>query len=224
MVPIGCRWATAASRPGVLPLLLASVGEQVDQGEAVAELLGATALSVVRPVHGVADAKEDVHLEATAWRGAHVGAEGAVRGGVPGHLVADPRLVCERLVDRTLGDDDEAGVVAVEELEPGELAGEPGAARALPFLTGEPHVVVDDQLGLAFEKVHEPNRAVGALEGVVGQLHHRKAPTCSCDGVELTSRGLLPYAERSGGGFPGMLVDDRRNGDRPAGVAVCGLC
>jgi hypothetical protein len=47
---------------------LASVGEQVDQGEAVTELLGATALGVVRPVHGVADAKEDVHLETTAWR------------------------------------------------------------------------------------------------------------------------------------------------------------
>ena len=140
------------------------------------------------------------------------------------HLVAHPRLVRERLVDRALGDDDEAGVVVVEELQPGELAGEPGAARALPFLTGEPHVVVDDQLGLAFEHVHEANRAVGALEGVVRQFHHREAPAGSCDGVELASRGLLPYAELGQGSFPRVLVDDRRNGDRLARVVGCGVC
>ena len=198
----------------VLPLLLASVRQQVDEGEAVAELLGATALRVVRPVHGVADAEEDVHLEPTARRGTHVGSEGAVRGGVPGHLVAHPRLVGERLVDRTLGDDDEAGVVVVEELEPGELARESGAARALPCLTGEPHVVVDDQLGLAFEHVHEPNRAVGAVERVLGQLHHREATAGRGDGVELTSRGLLPYAQLGQGRLPGLLVDDRRDGGR----------
>ena len=186
----------------------------------MAELLGAAALGVVRPVHGVADAKEDVHLEAAAGRGTHVGAEGAVRGGVPGHLVADPRLVGERLVDRALGDDDEAGVVGVEELEPGELAGEPGAARALPLLAGEPHVVVDDQLALALEHVDEPNRAVGSVERVVGQLHHREASAGGGDGVELTSRGLLPDPQLSQCGFPGVLVDDRRNGGRLACVCL----
>ena len=138
-------------------------------------------------------------------------------------LLPTRALIRERLVDRALGDDDEAGVVAVEELQPGELAGEPGAARALPFLTGEPHVVVDDQLVLAVEHVHEPNRAVGSLEGVVGQFHHREAPAGSGDGVELTSRGLLPCAQLGQGSFPGVLVDDRRHGDRLAGV-VGGLC
>ncbi len=211
----GRLWPT---RGRVLPLLLASVWEQVDQSEAVADLLGTTALGVVRPVRGVADAKEDVHLEATTWRGAHVGAEGALRRGVPGHLVAHSSLIRQRFVDRTLGDDDEAGVVAVEELQPGELAGEPGATRALPLLIGEPHVVVDDQLPLAFEDVHEPNGTVGTVEGVIGKLDHWQTATGRRHGVEFTSHGLLPYPQVRQGDLPGALVDDRRNRDRLAGV------
>ena len=178
----------------------------------MAELLGTAALGVVRPVHRVADAKEHVHLEASAERSIHVGAEGAVRCGVPGHLVAHTRLVRERLVDRAWGDDDEAGVVGVEELEPGELAGEPGAARALPLLTGEPHVVIDDQLALVLEHVDEPNRAVGSVECVLGQFHHRETSAGRGDGVELTSCGLLPGAQLSQFGFPDVLIDDRRHG------------
>ena len=195
----GLRWGPTAVggrlRPAlrrVLPLLLASVGQKVDEGEAVAQLLGAAALGVVGPVDRVADPKEDVHLEAAGGRCAHVGTEGAVRRGVPGHLVAHPGLVGERLVDRTLGDDHKAGVVVVQELQPGELAGEPGAAATLPFLAGKPHVVVDDELGLALEHVRQPNRAVGSVKGVVGQLHHRQAPASGGDGVQLPGRLLFP--------------------------------
>ena len=160
----------------------------------MAELLGTAALGVVGPIHSVADPKEHVHLETAVGRSTHVGAEGAVRGGVPGHLVAHTRLVLERLVDRTLGDDDEAGVVAVEELEPGELAGETGAARALPLLTREPHVVIDDQLAPALEEIHQPNRTVGSIERVLRQFHHRQISARGRDCVELTCCGLLPNA------------------------------
>jgi hypothetical protein len=84
-------------------------------------------------------------------------------------------------------------------------------------------VVVDDQLGPALEDVHEMNRAVGAVEDVVRQLHHREAPTGRGDVVELTSRGLLPLAELGERRLPGLLVDDGRNGAILDGVAVCGL-
>src|SRR6476659_8689766 len=47
-IAVGGRLRPAVRR--VLPLLLAPVGQQIDQREAVAELLRATALGVVRPV------------------------------------------------------------------------------------------------------------------------------------------------------------------------------
>src|SRR3954452_24838283 len=119
----------------VLPLLLAPVGQQVEERERVTQLLGAATLRVVRAVRGVALTEEDVDLEATARRRTHVGAERAVGGRVPRHLVADPRLVRQRLVDRSLRDDHEPRVVGVEELEARELAREAGAAPALPLLT-----------------------------------------------------------------------------------------
>jgi hypothetical protein len=42
------------------------------------------------------------------------------------------------------------------------------------FLAGEPHVVVDDQLRLAAEHVGQPDRALLALQGVVGHRDHRQ--------------------------------------------------
>jgi hypothetical protein len=106
-------------------------------------------------------------------------------------------------------DDDEAGVVLVEKLQLPELGREPGAARALPLLTGVPHVVVRDQLRLPGEHVDEPDRAIRPLQGVVGQLHHRQPPSLSGDGVELPGGGLLPLAQLVELAAPGRLVDDR---------------
>src|ERR1700722_11100613 len=88
---LGLGPPTVGRRPGpafrrVLPFLLPSVGQEVDEGEAMAELLGAAALGVVGAVGGVAYPQEDVHLEAATWRGAHVGTEGAIHRGVPRHL------------------------------------------------------------------------------------------------------------------------------------------
>ena len=86
-------------------------------------------------------AQENVDREPAAGRGADVGTERAVGGGVPGHGVADLALVGRCLVDRPQGDDDEPGVVVLQEFQPGELGGrELGAARALPFLAFESHV------------------------------------------------------------------------------------
>jgi hypothetical protein len=161
----------------------------------VAELLGAPAVGVPGAVDGVAVAQEHVDRESSVGRCADVGAERAVRGRVPGHPVADPLLVGERLVDRALGDDDEPCVVVVQELQARVLRGEPRAARALPFLAGEPHVVVDDQLPLAVEDFGQPDGAVLAVEGVVGHLDHRQATPLGGDGVEFTGRGLLAGAE-----------------------------
>jgi len=141
---VGGRLRPAPGR--VLPLLLPPVGQQIDQRKGVAELLGATAAGVPGAIHGVAIAKEHIDSEPAAGRRADVAAEWAVRCGIPGHSVPGPPPVGECLLDRALGDDDEPGVVAVQELQPGELRGEPCAARALPLLAGEPHVVVDDQL------------------------------------------------------------------------------
>ncbi len=152
----------------------------------------------------------------------HVGAEGAVGRGIPRHLVADLRPVGERFVNRALGDDNESGVVAVEELETGELAREAGAARALPLLAGEPHVVVHDQLAFAFERIGQPSRSVGAVQDVFGKFDHRESPTSRCDSVELACRGLLPDTELRQCRLPGGLIDDRWNGDGFAGPA-CSL-
>src|SRR5215469_6915812 len=91
---VGGRLRPALGR--VLPLLLPSVGEQIDQGEGVTELLGATAVGVPGAIHGVAVAQEHVDGESAAWRCADVAAERAVRRGIPGHLVPDPALVRER--------------------------------------------------------------------------------------------------------------------------------
>jgi hypothetical protein len=176
----------------------------------VAELLGAAAVGVPRPVDRVTVAQEDVDGEPFSGRRTHVGAERAVGRGVPRHLVPDPPLVLERLVDRALGDDDEPGVPVVQELQPGVLRGEPGAARALPLLAVEPHVVVDDQLRLAVEDVRQPDRPVLALEGVVGQLHHRQPAALGGDRVELAGGGLLSYTQFVQLLLPGVGVDDRR--------------
>src|SRR5690625_6223930 len=54
---------------GVLPVLLASVGQDVDEGERVTELLGAAAVRVPGAVDGVPGAQEHVQGEAAAgWR------------------------------------------------------------------------------------------------------------------------------------------------------------
>src|SRR5215472_2039833 len=130
----------------VLPLLLPPIGQQVDQRKGMTELLGAAAVGVPGAIHGVTVAQEYIDSESPAGRCADVGAEWTVRRGIPGHFVPDPPTVRECLADWALSDDDEPGVVAVQELQPSELRGEPRAARALPLLAGEPHVVVDDQL------------------------------------------------------------------------------
>src|SRR5215472_3780430 len=141
---VGGRLRPALGR--VLPLLLPPIGQQIDQRKGMAELLGATAAGVPGAIHGVAIAQEHIDSESAAGRRADVAAEWTVRRGIPGHFVPDPPLVRERLADWALGNDDEPGVVAVQELQPSELRGEPCAARALPLLAGEPHVVVEDQL------------------------------------------------------------------------------
>src|SRR5258708_3895072 len=130
----------------VLPLLLPPIGQQIGQRKGVTELLGAAAVGVPGAIHGVAIAQEHIDSEAAAGGCADVAAKWAVRRGVPGHFVPDPPLVRECLADWALGDDDEPGVVAVQEVQPSELRGEPCAAWALPRLAGEPHVGVDDQL------------------------------------------------------------------------------
>src|SRR5690625_7517318 len=90
---------------GVLPVLLASVGQDVDEGERVTELLGAAAVRVPGAVDGVPGAQEHVQGEAAAGWSAHVGPERAAGGGVPVHLVADLRAVGQSLLDRARGDD-----------------------------------------------------------------------------------------------------------------------
>ena len=168
--------------------------------------------SVPRPLEcqGVAVAQEDVEREAAAGRGVDVGAERAVGGGVPGHLVADALLVRQGLVDRALGDDDEPRVVRVEEAEAGELRRVARAAPALPLLVVEPHVVVDDELRLALEDVDQPDRTLRTLQGVVGQLDHRQPAPLRGDRVQLPGRRLLPDAQLVQLAAPGVGVDDGR--------------
>ena len=97
---------------------------------------------------------------------------------------------------------------------------QPGHCHVSP----EPHVVVDDELILALEHVGQPYGSVGAIEDVVGQLHHRQAAASRCDRVELTSRSLLAHAEVGEGGFPCLLVDDRRDGSPLTRIVIFGLC
>lgn len=162
-------------------------------------------------IHRVAVAEEHVEREATARRGIHVRPEGAVRGRKPLHPVPDAVAVGEGLLDRALGDDHESRVVGLQELESRELRGEGRASAALPLGVREPHVVVGDELGAAVEEIDEAHGAVGSLQGVVGQLHHRQAPALRGDGVQLARRGLLTHPQRIELPAPGLCVDDRRH-------------
>src|SRR5215475_9391599 len=97
-----------------------------------------------------------------------------------------------------LGDDDEPGVVVVQELQPGELRGEPGAARALPLLAGEPHVVARWMAGLARAGTCASGAAgSGLLEYelvAVGVAEHRFGGPRLLHGglVERSAEGLEP--------------------------------
>src|SRR6266702_2845767 len=124
---VGGRLWPALGR--VLPLLLPPIRQQIDQRKGVTELLGATAIGVPGAVDGVAVTQENVDREPTARRRADVGTEWAVGRGIPGHLIPNAPPVGQCLADRALGDDDKPGVVAIQELQPGEVRGEPGAAR-----------------------------------------------------------------------------------------------
>ena len=108
-----------------------------------------------------------------AGGGADVCTEGAACGRVPVHLIAGALLVVQRLVDRPLRDDDEAGVVVVEEVQPDVLRRQPRAAAALPLRAIGPHVVVDDELRAPVEHVGQADGAVRADQRVVRELDHR---------------------------------------------------
>ena len=86
----------------------------------------------------------------------------------------------------------------------------PVQPRHCHSLVREPHVVVDDQLRLAVEDVGEPDRAVLALQRVVGHLDHGQPAALRGDGVELPRRGLLADAQRVELLLPGVGVDDGR--------------
>src|SRR4029079_5729459 len=107
----------------------------------MAELFGAAAVGVPGAVDLVAVAQEYVDAETGSWRRVHIRAERALRRRVPRHLVPHLVAVGQRLVDGSVGDDDEPRVVAVQELQPGELGCEAGAAAALPLRAVLPHVV-----------------------------------------------------------------------------------
>src|SRR5690606_36654661 len=84
--------AGGAMRPageGVLPGLLAAVGQQVDEREGLAELLGASSVGEPGAVGGVAVAQEHVDRVSGVGRRAYVCTDRAAGGRVPLHLIAD---------------------------------------------------------------------------------------------------------------------------------------
>ncbi len=186
----------------------------------MAELFSASAVRVPRAMDGIAVAQEHVDCESLARGGVDVGAERALRRREPLHLIADLVAVGQRFVDRSVGDDDEAGVVVVQEVEPSELRCEAGATAALPLGAVGPHVVVGDQLTAAVEDVDQPHRTVRADQRVVGQFHHRKAPSCCSDRVQFPGGGLLPAPHLVERGAPGLLVDYRRFSGRHEGLLI----
>ena len=190
--------------------------------ERVAELFGAAAVGVPGAVDGVAVAQEHVDAETGAGRGVDVGAERALRRRVPLHLVADLVAVGQRLLDRSVGDDDEPRVVVVQELQPGELRRESGAAAALPLGAVLPHVVVDDELRTSLEHVDQSDGPVLADQRVVSHLDHREPTALRGDGVQLAGRRLLPAPQLVKRGAPGLLIDDRWLRGRDA-VDVCSV-
>src|SRR5580693_5865379 len=160
------------------------------------------------PVHPIAVAQKDIDRKPTAsWR-VDILAERAVGSRVARHLVPHPPLVRECFVDGSLCDDDESGVIVVQKLQPGELGGEPGAARTLPVLTREPHVVVDDQLPFTVEYIDQPHRSVLGFQYIVRHLNHRQPSSLCGDGVELAGGRLFPDAKGIQCALPGFLVHD----------------
>jgi len=103
-------------------------------------------------------------------------------------------LVGERFLDRSVGDDDEPGIVVVEELQSDELRCKSRATATLPLGAVGPHVVVDDQLRSAVEDVGQADWTVGADQGVVSQFDHRQPPPLGGDGIQFAGGGLLALA------------------------------
>lgn len=165
-----------------------------------------------RAVDGATVAQEDIDPEAPTGRCVHIRAERTARRRVPGHPVTGFLLVREGLVDRTVGDDHEAGVVVGEELQSGELRGEARAAAALPLGTRRPHVVVDDELGPAVEHIDQVDRPFGADQGVVGQFNHRQTAPLRGDPIQLARGSLLAFAQLVKRGAPGLVINDWRQG------------
>ncbi len=174
------------------------------------QLLGPTAIGVPRPVNPVPFAQKDIHGEPAARWGADILAERAIGSRVPSHPIAHPPLVGKRFVDRSLRDDDEPGVIAVQELQPGELGGEAGAARTLPLLTGEPHVVVDNELLFTVEYVGQLHRSVLGFQYIVWHLDHRQPSSLRGDRVQVAGGRLFPDAQCIQFALPGLLVYDGR--------------
>ncbi len=75
---------------GVLPLLHPAPRQDVEEREEVAQLLGAAAVGVPRPVDRVPVPEEDVDREALSRSGAHVLAEGL--SAVENHVIRLPTL------------------------------------------------------------------------------------------------------------------------------------
>src|ERR1700742_1774247 len=70
--PPAVRGRLRPPRGRILPFLLPAVGQQVDEREGVAELLGAAAVGVPGAVDGVAVAQEHVDRESATGRRADV--------------------------------------------------------------------------------------------------------------------------------------------------------
>ena len=134
----------------------------------MAELLGTAPVRMPGAVDRVTVAQKDIDRETSARRGVHVGAERALRRRIPLHPVADLALIGQSLFDRSVGDDDEAGVVVVQELQSSELRGETRAPATLPIRAARPHVVIDDELRAAFEQLDQTDGPVRPGQGVVG--------------------------------------------------------
>src|SRR5918993_4078171 len=196
---------------GVLPLLLAAVGGDVEEAPGRPERLVAAGVDEVRAVDLVTVAQE--HVGAVPLRDVVVGVE-VVAQRVPGELPAHVLAIALQALLLAAADGDEAGVALAQVQQVAQLVGVHRAAGTAA-LRVDVHVriheePVDDELPAAVEELEQRRvPAAGRGEAIV-LLHadHRHAPALGGHGVARAGVRLLLDEQRLARGAPLLGCDD----------------
>ncbi len=190
-VPPRVRRRLGVPLRGVLPLLLAPEGGDVEVAPGAPHGLVAAGVDEVRAEHAVVVADEGVG--AVPLVHAEVGVE-AVRQGVPGHRPAHPRLHPLDVGLRRPRGEHQRGVAGVEVREVGDLVGQHGAADAgvlgPAVHAGLEEGAVDDQLPATGEQVDQAPLSFGAVELVL-RLDGLPRHAAALGGQRVTGAGQL---------------------------------